>query len=225
MNQITLHTQRLVLRPLAAEHKDFLFRLDSDPDVMKHVGYGKPLNAEDSAIVHRLLLETASHGNGSGCWVGFSDNNFVGWWVLCPHQTEDTPPRINLDRAEFGLRVLPKFWGQGFAKEGSRELIRHGFQDLGIKEIFGDTMTVNAGSRATMSACGMRLVRTFYNHYETPPVGIEEGEVEYRITLDEWTSLQRAIMLQPSRQDALSVNNAQRTGQRAGLAMPLGVAV
>ncbi|KAI5211151.1 hypothetical protein AUEXF2481DRAFT_38989 [Aureobasidium subglaciale EXF-2481] len=225
MSQTILTTARLVLRPLAPEHKDFLFQLDSDAEVMKHIGYGKPLSAEDSAIVHKLLLDTASSGSGSGCWVGYHNDECVGWWVLCPHQSEDTPPKINLERAEFGLRILPKFWGQGFAKEASRELIRHGFQDLGIKEVFGDTMTVNTGSRATMSACGMKLVRTFFNVYDTPPAGIEEGEVEYRITLDEWMSLQRKTVLQPWRQGASSLDNTQTDGKRAALAMPLGVTV
>lgn len=225
MVQAILKTGRLTMVPLAPEHKDFLYELDSNPEVMKHIGYGKALDAKDSAIVHKLLMETASPGTGCGCWVGYSSNEPVGWWVLCSSQNEETPPKINKERAEFGLRIAPRFWGQGFAKEGSRELLKHGFQDLGIKEIFGDTMTVNAGSRATMSACGMKLIRTYFNQYDHPPAGIEQGEVEYRITLDEWLSLQDATRSAWRLGGFSSFEKNRDEEKRLSAVIPLGVAV
>ncbi|KAF4977097.1 hypothetical protein FZEAL_6330 [Fusarium zealandicum] len=186
MSQATLHTQRLKLVPLAAEHRDYVYQLDSDPKVMKYIGYGKPLDANDSAIVLKLLLETASMGPGLGCWAAFAGDNFIGWWVLAASQTDDTPPKTNTKRVEFGLRLLPKFWGQGYAKEGSRVVVKHALEDLGVNEVFGETMAVNEGSRAIMSKIGLKHVRTFHNKYDDPPPGIEEGEVEYRVTKDEW---------------------------------------
>ncbi|KAF7553466.1 hypothetical protein G7Z17_g3592 [Cylindrodendrum hubeiense] len=191
MSQSTLSTARLELLPLSAEHKEFLYLLDSNPEVMKYIGYGKPLTADESGIVLNHLLETATSGSGLGTWAGFADGEFVGWWVLAPSQTDDTPPKLNNDRAVFGFRVAPNFWGQGFAKEASRELLKHGFQELGVREVLGDTMAINAGSRATMATCGLRHIRTFHNQYDNPPPGIEEGEVEYRITKDEWLALRK----------------------------------
>ncbi|KAF5981002.1 GNAT family acetyltransferase [Fusarium coicis] len=190
MSQATLRTSRLELRPLGHEHGDYIYQLDSNPEVMKYIGYGKPLTADESAIVHKLLLETASFGSGLGCWAGFSGDAFVGWWVLAPSQSNDDPPQVNKKRVEFGLRILPKFWGQGFAKEGSRALVKHGLEDLGVEEVFGETMAVNQGSRAIMAKVGLKHVRTFHNKYDNPPPGIEEGEVEYRVTRDEWSSQQ-----------------------------------
>ncbi|KAH7160453.1 GNAT domain-containing protein [Dactylonectria estremocensis] len=192
MGQATLQTARLELVPLGPEHKDFLYQLDSNADVMKFIGYGKPLTAEESGIVLNHLMETALPGSGLGCWAGFDDAGaFVGWWVLAPSQTSDEPPKLTTERTVFGFRVAPGFWGRGFAKEGSRELLRHGFQDLGVKEVLGDTMAINAGSRATMATCGLKHIRTFHNQYDNPPPGIEEGEVEYRITQDEWLALRK----------------------------------
>ena len=190
MSQAILHTARLELRPLGPEHRDFIFQLDSNPEVMKHIGYGKPLDANDSAIVLKLLMETAAGDSGLGCWAGFHDDEFVGWWILAPAQSHDTPPQVIEGKAEIGFRIMPKFWRQGYAKEGVREMLRHGFQDLGVREVCGDTMAVNAGSRASMAACGMKLIRTFHNTYDNPTPGIEQGEVEYRITKDEWSMLQ-----------------------------------
>ncbi|RSL54282.1 hypothetical protein CEP53_007481 [Fusarium sp. AF-6] len=210
MPQATLRTERLELLPLAPSHGDYIYQLDSDPEVMRYIGYGKPLSASDSAIVHKLLLETASVGTGLGCWAGFAGDEFVGWWILAPSQStsrrtsnsstnsseteedEASTPQLDVKRVEFGLRLLPKFWGQGFAKEGSRAVVKHGLEELGADEVFGETMAVNTGSRAIMSKIGLKHVRTFHNQYDSPPPGIEEGEVEYSITKDEWAALDQS---------------------------------
>jgi RimJ/RimL family protein N-acetyltransferase len=160
---------------------------------MRYVLTGKPLTPEQAVEVHQWLLNAAKPIRGLGCWVGFVGDDFVGWWVLAPSQMntgKDGPAEYNQQRAEFGWRLLPKFWRKGYAKEGSRELLRYAFQDLGLKEVAGDTMAVNVASRATMASCGLQHIRTFYNKYEDAIPGIEEGEVEYKITKDEWTRLQ-----------------------------------
>lgn len=65
------------------------------------------------------------------------------------------------------------------------ELLRHAFEDLRLKEVASDTMTVNQGSQATMASCSMEHICTFHNQYDNPPPGIEEGEMEYRITREQ----------------------------------------
>ena len=69
-------------------------------------------------------------------------------------------------------------------------MTKYALEDFGADELYGETMAVNAGSRATMAKCGLKHVRTWHNKYEdfTPPAGIEEGEVEYRVTKEEWLS-------------------------------------
>ncbi|KAE8360983.1 major facilitator superfamily domain-containing protein [Aspergillus caelatus] len=179
MTQATLRTERLELVPLGPEDLKFTMLLDKDPDVMKYIGFGKPLDHKQAIEVHQWLLNSATIVPGFGCWVGFAGGEFVGWWILAPCPSEGTE-QFSKDRSEFGYRLLPKFWGQGYAKEGSRELLRHAFQDLGLSEVIGETMAVNAASRAVMAACGLKHVHTFYNKYDSPPPGIEEGEVRFQ---------------------------------------------
>ncbi|KAE8314614.1 major facilitator superfamily domain-containing protein [Aspergillus transmontanensis] len=195
MTQAILRTERLELVPLGPEHSDFTKMLDKDPQVMKYIGFGKPLDDEQAKEVHKWLLHAATLVPGFGCWVGFAGGEFVGWWVLAPCPSEGTPEQFRSDRSEFGYRLLPKFWRQGYAKEGSRELLRHAFQDLGLSEVFGETMAVNVASRAVMAACGLKHAYTFHNKYDTPPPGIEEGEVRYQITKDEWLSVACSLRL------------------------------
>ena len=199
MVQEIIQTRRLSLQPLAPEHKDALYELDSNPDVMKYIFTGNPLTAEESTMVFDHLRSIPQSSDGLGCWVGYDGDEFVGWWVLAPPQPEaqedKSDERRNSDtstssssRVEVGMRVAPKYWGQGYAKEGLQALIKYSLEDYGADEVYGETMAVNTGSRVTMAKCGLKHVRTWHNKYEefTPPAGIEEGEVEYRVTRDEW---------------------------------------
>ena len=200
MVQEIIQTRRLSLQPLAPEHKDALYELDSNPDVMKYIFTGNPLTAEESTMVFDHLRSIPQSSDGLGCWVGYDGDEFVGWWVLAPQQEgqeEASSERRNSDtstssssRVEIGMRVAPKYWGQGYAKEGLRALIKYSLEDYGADEVYGETMDVNTGSRVTMAKCGLKHVRTWHNKYEdfTPAPGIEHGEVEYRLSKTDFQS-------------------------------------
>jgi RimJ/RimL family protein N-acetyltransferase len=192
MSQPTLHTGRIRLVPLADEHLEYEIELDSDPEVMRYLGDGKPRTRADVEVVHRRRLAAASRVPGLGYWVGFIDSaedhdgGFVGWWILGPPERPDQGPVEG--QAELGYRVLRRHWRQGLASEGARELIRYGFEDLGLTRIFAETMAVNTASRATMAAAGMAYVRTFHLDFDEPLPGTELGEVEYAITRERWAT-------------------------------------
>lgn len=82
--------------------------------------------------------------------------------------------------------MLRRHWRKGLASEGARELIRHGFEDVGLRRIFAEAMAVNVASRATMVAVGMRYVRTFDLGFDEPVQDREFGEVEYALSHEEW---------------------------------------
>jgi RimJ/RimL family protein N-acetyltransferase len=76
----------------------------------------------------------------------------------------------------------------------AKELIRHGFIDVGLNRIFAQTMAVNTASRATMAAAGLSFVRAFISGgtYDDAVSGAEHGEVEYDITRTVWQRGSRA---------------------------------
>jgi len=178
--QAVLRTSRLTLVPLAAEHLRYEVELDADPQVMRYLGSGTARSADEVESYHRLRLAAAERVAGLGFWVGFTGEQFVGWWQLEP------PERPDQGQAELGYRLLRRHWRQGLASEGARELLRHGFADLGLHRIFAETMMVNEASRATMASVGLRYVRTFVADWDDPIPGAEHGEVEYAISRDEW---------------------------------------
>ena len=183
----TLRTPRLELVPLADEHLELEVELDSDPEVLRYI-FGRARTREEVEQAHVGRLASADPARGLGFWVGFVDGDFVGWWILEHAHGPDQPTS---GEAGLGYRLLRSCWRRGLASEGARELLRYGFEDVGLTRIFAQTMAVNAGSRAVMTAVGMTYVRTFDGGYDDPLPGSEYGEVEYAITRDRWRAGRR----------------------------------
>ena len=171
--------------PLAPEHLEHEILLDTDPQVMRYLFNGRPRAREDILWSHRRRLDVAKEHPGLGLWIGFLDGAFVGWWLLQPVLDGDRP---RPGEAEIGYRLLPRFWRQGLATEGSIALMHHAFTDLDLVRVMGQTMAVNEASRATMSRIGLRYVRTFHEQWDEPIPGAEHGEVEYAITREDWST-------------------------------------
>ena len=184
MSQVTLHTCRIRLVPLSEEHLEHEVDLDSDPEVMRYLGNGRARSREEVQEHHCRRVAISGRVPGLGFWAGFVHGEFVGWWLLEPPERADQGPVEG--QAELGYRILRRHWRKGLASEGARELIRHGFEDLGLTRIFAETMSVNTGSRATMAAVGMGHVRTFHAPWDEPIPGAEQGEVEYAISREQW---------------------------------------
>jgi len=60
---------------------------------------------------------------------------------------------------------LHEAWGQGFATEGATELVRYGFDDLGVDRIIGVTHPDNRASQRVLMKAGLAdagFVRRYY---------------------------------------------------------------
>src|SRR5580765_7168298 len=183
MPQKTLHRERLTLVPLADEHLEWEIELDADPTVMRHLS-GHASTREEVEAGHARRLAAAQKVDGLRFWVGLVDDEFVGWWTLQPAHGPDQPDDPGV--ADLGYRLLARHWRKGLASAGARELVRYGFDDVGLDRIIAQTLSVNAGSRAVMERAGLTYVRTFPSSNTVPVEGLEEGEVEYEMTREQW---------------------------------------
>jgi RimJ/RimL family protein N-acetyltransferase len=193
MSRPRLSTNRIELRPMTIEHLPLLHRLDSDPEVMRFLlGRARTPEEIDEFWTPRCL-DTLAEEAGLGWWVGFHDDTFLGWWDL--GRSDSTPGEpVRPHSAEIGWRVERRHWGRGFATEGARALLRHGFETAGLQLVWAETMAVNAASRSVMRKLGMRHTRTEIR--TELPTGIraedgslpgsEQGQVSYEVTAQEW---------------------------------------
>lgn len=176
-------TDRMELRPLSLDDVDLLVELDSDAAVMKYLTGGTPTSAEQWAA--HLAARADDEGLVPGRWLARSrpSEEYLGWFAL---ETDGVHPG---DERELGYRLRSKFWCRGLATEGSRALVRHGFDELGVHRIWAQTMAVNIASRRVMEKAGLHHVRTFHPHFDEPISGAEHGEVEYELQFAEWVRL------------------------------------
>jgi RimJ/RimL family protein N-acetyltransferase len=66
--------------------------------------------------------------------------------------------RIEADhgRAELGYWIGVPYWGNGYATEASRTLVKYGFETLGLHRIFASHVVKNSASARVLRKIGMR---------------------------------------------------------------------
>ena len=181
--QVFLETDRLVLRRFTSADADNLVSLDADPDVMRFVTGGIPTSrAEIQNEVLPAFLAYYQRYEGYGFWAAIerATGEFLGWFHFRPRQ--DSPP----GQVELGYRLRKSAWGNGYATEGSRALIRKGFTEHGVQRVVAGAMAVNLASRRVMEKAGLKLVRTFHEPWPYPIDGDQFGEVEYALDKTGW---------------------------------------
>ncbi len=182
-----LETERLVLRPFTAADAGNLLALHSDPDVMRYINGGRP--ADRDSIRERTLPKLMREYpciDARGYWAAEEKGSrvFLGWFEFRPLDERDASV------VELGYRLNRSAWGRGYATEGSRALIRKGFEELGVVRVTANTMAVNAGSRRVMEKSGLSFLRSFTGDWPEAIEGSEHGDVEYALTRVQW--VQRA---------------------------------
>lgn len=180
--KVFLETERLVLRQFERDDLDLVVELDGDPEVMRYINNGQPVDLAEVTENIEWWLGYYEHDNGYGFWAAIekATGRFLGWFHFRPH--DGAGPL----EPELGYRLRRDAWGQGFATEGSRALIDKGFTEFGVERVNAETMAVNVGSRRVMEKAGLRYVRTFDAEWPVRIPGDEEGDVEYAITRAEW---------------------------------------
>jgi RimJ/RimL family protein N-acetyltransferase len=179
--RIFLETDRLLLRYAVAADADDLYRLNSNPEVMRYLTARPATRASiETEVLPRFMAGRGGREPRTWIAVEKASNAFMGGFAL--EGAEDGPA----DEAELGYRLRPSGWGKGLATEGARALIAKGFGEMGLNRIWGQTMAVNLGSRRVMEKAGLTYVRTFHLAWDDPLEGVEHGEVEYALTRAEW---------------------------------------
>jgi RimJ/RimL family protein N-acetyltransferase len=143
-------TERLALREFGRDDVDELLRLDSDPRVMRYIADGKATpRAEIERALPRIARTYALYP-GCGTWRASRRDTgaFVGWFTF-----KYVPRTVDI---EVGYRLLFEAWGRGFATEGARALVDHGFSALGLHRIIGVTHPDNVVSQRVLMKCGLR---------------------------------------------------------------------
>jgi len=155
-------TERLRLRPFRREDSALLQDLDSDPDVMRFINGGKTSTAKEIAETTERILKIQSENPGYGFWMAFTrdSDEFLGWFLF-------RPLKNLFSGVEIGYRLKKKFWGAGYASEGSRRLLTYGFSEKKLDRIFAITHPEHTRSQNVLLKMGMKFVdQRLYNRLD-----------------------------------------------------------
>jgi RimJ/RimL family protein N-acetyltransferase len=164
---IFLQTKRLQLRRVTDEDIDLLYALDGDPEVIRYTNLGgrSPLADWQNTILPHWLALYETYEN-RGYWIAEekATGDFLGWFHFRP--AKDAP-----EDTELGYRLQQSAWGQGYATEIARELVRRGFEEWGVARIIATALSANRASIRVMEKAGLHFEKNFVYEFTDPETG------------------------------------------------------
>ncbi len=175
--QKILETDRLILRGWRDEDAASLFKYASDDRIGPRAGWLPHKDVNYSRAVIRTILNRPE--TYAICLKG-GGNEPIGSIGL-------TSKSEYISEAELGFWLGYPYWGKEIVPEAAKEMIRHGFEDMGLDRIFCGYFQGNDNSRRVQQKCG------FEPHHVEPNREIpmlDEVRVEYInfITKSMWKS-------------------------------------
>jgi len=147
-DQLTLTTERLLLRPFRSSDAEALFRIFSDPEVMRYWSC-PPWPSIDEA--HKLIeRDSTAMPAGEHLRLGIEiaeTGEFIG---MCSLFSFDEQSK----RCILGYGMSRQHWGRGFMHEALVALLDHGFNVLGFRRIEADIDPRNTGSARSLERLG-----------------------------------------------------------------------
>lgn len=174
-----LETERLIMRPWKETDAEDLFKYASDPDVGPIAGWPVHTSVEESREVIINAL------NGPECYAicRKEDGKAIGAIELKLQDYSNFAEGD--DECEMGYWIGKPYWGQGLMPEAARELIRHGFEDLGMTKIWCGYYEGNEKSKRVQEKVGFRYKRKDEN-VDVALLHVKRNEYVNCMTKDEW---------------------------------------
>jgi RimJ/RimL family protein N-acetyltransferase len=177
-----LKTDRLILRPFVDADLDALHAYHQLPEVARYLMWPpRDLDQTKAALKYRAehptleqpgdILVLAVEHQETGVLLG--DVN-LSW-----HKEWDRT-------GEFGFIFDPRHQGKGYAREAATEVLRLGFEEMGLHRIIGRADARNTASTGLMTRLGLRKEAHFVkNEYIK---GEWTDEVVYAMLAEEWNT-------------------------------------
>ena len=143
-----LETRRLILRGWTDADAGSLFEYASDPEIGPSAGWPAHRSVTESLETIRNVLSSAE------CYAvcGKIDGIAIGAAALKLSGHTDLTSRV--DECELGYWLGKPFWGRGYITEAAGELLRHGFEELGMRAVWCGYYDGNERSRRVQEKLG-----------------------------------------------------------------------
>lgn len=155
-----LETKRMILRKINFGDADQLFKMRSNPEVMKYIGKPPFVSIEEARALIKVILDTAEKNDGITWAMAFPDTpgvlvGTIGLWRIIKENY----------RAEIGYMISPKYWRKGLTKEAIAKVCEFGFQKLRLHSIEGRINPLNIASASILEQAGFIKEAHFKEDY------------------------------------------------------------
>lgn len=156
-------TERLILRPMSLDDREFIFELYNRPKFIKYIGdrHIKTVEDAENYIKNRFLPQFEKLGFGNYLVVTKDKNEKIGGVGIFE--------REGLDIVDIGFSVLEKFEGKGYMFEAAQKVKWIGTNDFGLKKVSAITTKDNISSQKLIERLGLT-----FQKYVTLPNEVEE---------------------------------------------------
>lgn len=166
-----LRGETVSLRVVDEEDLAFAQRVVNHPDVRAGVGAFGPKTNEDEREWYENQDEDAPS------FIVFADDEPVG--IVGLHVE-----RYPWGYAEVGYMIHPDHWGQGYATDAVRCLVRYAFEERRMNKVGADVYEPNEASRRVLEKIGFEREGVRRNHAFVD--GEHVGLYEYGLLAEEW---------------------------------------
>ena len=150
-----IQTPRLELRPVSLADFDFLKAMNTNPEIMAHIGSGTIRTLEQVREALDRYLALGEEQPILGEWVvkEKATQKDIGTFILRHPATLEKVGGI-----EVGFSYLPETWGKGFATEAAKAVIEYVLKELPGEKVIAMVDAKNEASKKVLSKIGMELV-------------------------------------------------------------------
>jgi RimJ/RimL family protein N-acetyltransferase len=176
----TIVTDRLVLRPFRMDDLDDVWAYQQLPEVSRHMLWGARDLEQSRESLIRMVGENSLENDGDYLTLAVT---VVGASTVVGH-VELGLVSAEHEQGEIGYVFHPAYQGKGYATEATREMVRLGFEELGLHRIIARCSARNTASAALMKRLGMRQEAHFVDCRKVN--GEWREELVYAILRREW---------------------------------------
>jgi ribosomal-protein-alanine N-acetyltransferase len=146
-----LETKRLILRQMTLKDAQDVFEYSRNEEVSKFMPWKAHQTIEDSVTFLEMVM------------LGYKTKKPITWGVVvkksnkmigsCGFSSFESKDR----RVEIAYAISNDYWKQGIMTEAVAEVIRFGFDELGLNRIQAKAIVSNVGSWRVMEKCNMKF--------------------------------------------------------------------
>lgn len=149
-----IETERLILRPWTESDAESLYEYAKEPAVGPIAGWPPHQSVDESLKIIQTVL------TGAQCYAICEKDNDKAIGAIELKLKGHTDMTDKEDECELGYWLGKPFWGRGYMPEAVRELLRHGFENLGMSTIWCGYYDGNEKSKRVQEKVGFTYHHT-----------------------------------------------------------------